>query len=76
MCLQVRYSSQSLFEYLKSIQQDVTVLQQFGDTLLLIFRDNLRNDRYNCTEKHNIATKQMQGGRGGQYDQDFQSQYG
>lgn len=41
----VRYSSQSLFEYLKSIQQDVTVLQQFGDTLLLIFRDNLRNDR-------------------------------
>ncbi|XP_050962035.1 tubulin-specific chaperone D [Labeo rohita] len=41
----VRYSSQSLFEYLKGIQQDVTVLQQFGDTLLSIFRDNLRNDR-------------------------------
>uniref|UniRef100_A0A673FQ91 Tubulin-specific chaperone D n=1 Tax=Sinocyclocheilus rhinocerous TaxID=307959 RepID=A0A673FQ91_9TELE len=41
----VRYSSQSLFEYLKSIQQDVTALQQFGDTLLRIFRDDLRNDR-------------------------------
>uniref|UniRef100_A0A672MBT6 Tubulin-specific chaperone D n=1 Tax=Sinocyclocheilus grahami TaxID=75366 RepID=A0A672MBT6_SINGR len=41
----VRYSSQSLFEYLKGIQQDATVLQQFGDTLLRIFRDNLRNDR-------------------------------
>uniref|UniRef100_A0A8C2ENL0 Tubulin-specific chaperone D n=1 Tax=Cyprinus carpio TaxID=7962 RepID=A0A8C2ENL0_CYPCA len=41
----VRYSSQSLFEYLKGIQQDATVLQQFGDTLLCIFRDNLRNDR-------------------------------
>uniref|UniRef100_A0A671T6A5 Tubulin-specific chaperone D n=1 Tax=Sinocyclocheilus anshuiensis TaxID=1608454 RepID=A0A671T6A5_9TELE len=43
--LSVRYSSQSLFEYLKGIQQDATVLQQFGDTLLRIFRDNLRNDR-------------------------------
>uniref|UniRef100_A0A673JKV8 Tubulin-specific chaperone D n=1 Tax=Sinocyclocheilus rhinocerous TaxID=307959 RepID=A0A673JKV8_9TELE len=41
----VRYSSQSLFEYLKGIQQDATVLQQFGDTLLRIFRNNLRNDR-------------------------------
>lgn len=41
----VRFSSQSLFEYLKGIQQDITVLQQFGDTLLRIFRDNLRNDR-------------------------------
>uniref|UniRef100_A0A672MDG3 Tubulin-specific chaperone D n=1 Tax=Sinocyclocheilus grahami TaxID=75366 RepID=A0A672MDG3_SINGR len=45
ICENVRYSSQSLFEYLKGIQQDATVLQQFGDTLLRIFRDNLRNDR-------------------------------
>ncbi|XP_051572413.1 tubulin-specific chaperone D-like [Myxocyprinus asiaticus] len=41
----VRFSSQSLFEYLKGVQQDATALQQFGDTLLCIFRDNLRNDR-------------------------------
>ncbi|XP_067313008.1 tubulin-specific chaperone D [Pseudorasbora parva] len=41
----VRFSSQSLFEYLKGIQQDVAALQQFGDALLRIFRDNLRNDR-------------------------------
>ncbi|XP_067237533.1 tubulin-specific chaperone D [Chanodichthys erythropterus] len=41
----VRFSSQSLFEYLKGIQQDAAALQQFGDTLLRIFRDNLRNDR-------------------------------
>lgn len=41
----VRFSSQSLFDYLKGIQQDFTMLQQFGDTLLRIFRDNLRNDR-------------------------------
>ncbi|KAF5903647.1 tubulin-specific chaperone D, partial [Clarias magur] len=41
----VRYSSQSLFKHLKSIQQDEAEIKQFGDTLLLIFRDNLRNDR-------------------------------
>lgn len=57
--LQVRFSSQSLFEYLKGIQQDAAALQQFGDALLRIFRDNLRNDRYNCTAKHNIATEQL-----------------
>lgn len=41
----VRFSSQSLFEYLKSIQQDAAALQQFGDTVLRIFRDHLRKDR-------------------------------
>lgn len=41
----VQYSSQSLFEYLKGIQSDYAALTQFGDTLLSIFRDNLRNDR-------------------------------
>ncbi|KAI7803484.1 putative tubulin-specific chaperone D [Triplophysa rosa] len=41
----VRFSSQSLFEFLKSIQQDAAALQQFGDTVLAIFRDHLRNDR-------------------------------
>ncbi|KAB5530646.1 hypothetical protein PHYPO_G00131760 [Pangasianodon hypophthalmus] len=41
----VRYSSHSLFEHLKSIQQDEAEMQQFGDTLLHIFRDNLHNDR-------------------------------
>lgn len=41
----VQYSSQSLFEYLKGIQDNSDALTQFGDTLLNIFRDNLRNDR-------------------------------
>ncbi|KAM9493973.1 tubulin-specific chaperone D isoform 1-T4 [Clarias gariepinus] len=41
----VRYSSQSLFKHLMSIQQDEAEMKQFGDTLLLIFRDNLHNDR-------------------------------
>uniref|UniRef100_A0AAR2J165 Tubulin-specific chaperone D n=1 Tax=Pygocentrus nattereri TaxID=42514 RepID=A0AAR2J165_PYGNA len=41
----VRYSSHSLFEHLKGIQQDSAALLQFGDTLLRIFRDNLHNDR-------------------------------
>ncbi|XP_030646101.1 tubulin-specific chaperone D [Chanos chanos] len=41
----VRFSSQSLFDYLRGIQQDPGALKQFTDTLLRIFRDNLRNDR-------------------------------
>lgn len=41
----VQFSSQSLFEYLKGIQNNTVALTQFGDTLLSIFRDNLRNDR-------------------------------
>ncbi|XP_023684982.2 tubulin-specific chaperone D [Paramormyrops kingsleyae] len=41
----VRYSSQSLFDYLKGIQQDRPALEQFGGTLLRIFQDHLRNDR-------------------------------
>ncbi|CAK6963090.1 tubulin-specific chaperone D [Scomber scombrus] len=41
----VHFSSQSLFDYLKRIQEDIAALSQFGDTLLSIFRDNLRNDR-------------------------------
>lgn len=41
----VQHSSHSLFEHLKSIQQDEAEMQQFGDTVLQIFRDNLHNDR-------------------------------
>ncbi|XP_040918865.1 tubulin-specific chaperone D isoform X1 [Toxotes jaculatrix] len=41
----VHFSSQSLFDYLKGIQNNDAALAQFGDTLLSIFRDNLRNDR-------------------------------
>ncbi|KAF7659956.1 hypothetical protein LDENG_00290530 [Lucifuga dentata] len=41
----VNFSSQSLFNYLKGIQQNSTALTQFADTLLSIFRDHLRNDR-------------------------------
>ncbi|KAG7460255.1 hypothetical protein MATL_G00219380 [Megalops atlanticus] len=41
----VRFSAQSLFDYLKSILQDRPALEQFGATLLCIFRDHLRNDR-------------------------------
>ncbi|XP_034075522.1 tubulin-specific chaperone D [Gymnodraco acuticeps] len=40
----VHFSSQSLFEYLRGIQENNAALTQFGDTLLSIFRDNLRND--------------------------------
>lgn len=41
----VHFSSQSLFDYLRGIQNDSAALTQFADTLLSIFRDNLRNDR-------------------------------
>uniref|UniRef100_A0A3B5AMD7 Tubulin-specific chaperone D n=1 Tax=Stegastes partitus TaxID=144197 RepID=A0A3B5AMD7_9TELE len=41
----VHFSSQSLFDYLKRIQENNVALEQFGDTLLSILRDNLRNDR-------------------------------
>ncbi|KAM7387217.1 hypothetical protein PAMA_009704 [Pampus argenteus] len=41
----VHFSSQSLFDYLKEIQDNSAALSQFGDTLLSIFRDNLRNER-------------------------------
>ncbi|XP_033896427.2 tubulin-specific chaperone D [Acipenser ruthenus] len=41
----VRFSAQSLFDYLKTIQQDATAMNNFGCTLLQIFRDNVRNDR-------------------------------
>uniref|UniRef100_A0A8C2ZPK1 Tubulin-specific chaperone D n=1 Tax=Cyclopterus lumpus TaxID=8103 RepID=A0A8C2ZPK1_CYCLU len=42
----VHFSSQSLFDYLRGIQDASAALTPFGDTLLSIFRDNLRNDRY------------------------------
>uniref|UniRef100_A0A8C9YBP0 Tubulin-specific chaperone D n=1 Tax=Sander lucioperca TaxID=283035 RepID=A0A8C9YBP0_SANLU len=41
----VHFSSQSLFDYLRGIQDNHAALTQFGDALLSIFRDNLRNDR-------------------------------
>ncbi|XP_078126627.1 tubulin-specific chaperone D isoform X1 [Sander vitreus] len=41
----VHFSSQSLFDYLRGIQDNHAALSQFGDALLSIFRDNLRNDR-------------------------------
>ncbi|XP_034751185.1 tubulin-specific chaperone D isoform X2 [Etheostoma cragini] len=41
----VHFSSQSLFDYLRGIQDNNAALTQFGDALLSIFRDNLRNDR-------------------------------
>lgn len=45
LCLQVRYSTQSLFEYMKGIQNDPQALEGFGGTLLQVFEDNLLNDR-------------------------------
>ncbi|KAM9346639.1 tubulin-specific chaperone D [Symphorus nematophorus] len=39
------FSSRSLFDYLRGIQDNDAALTQFGETLLIIFRDNLRNDR-------------------------------
>ncbi|KAL6103026.1 tbcd [Pungitius sinensis] len=41
----VHFSSLSLFDHLRGIQDDRATLTQFGDTLLRVFRDNLRNDR-------------------------------
>ncbi|XP_046532378.1 tubulin-specific chaperone D isoform X2 [Equus quagga] len=41
----VRYSTQSLFEYMKGIQHDPQALEGFGGTLLQVFEDNLLNDR-------------------------------
>ncbi|XP_056262068.1 tubulin-specific chaperone D isoform X2 [Pseudoliparis swirei] len=41
----VHFSSQSLFDYLRGIQDDSAALTPFGETLLSIFRDNRRNDR-------------------------------
>ncbi|XP_006635580.2 tubulin-specific chaperone D [Lepisosteus oculatus] len=41
----VRYSAQSLFDYMKGIQRDAGEMERFGETLLQIFRANLHNDR-------------------------------
>ncbi|NWZ66145.1 TBCD protein, partial [Acrocephalus arundinaceus] len=41
----LRYSAQSLFDYMKKIQSDPSALESFGETLLKVFEDNLRNDR-------------------------------
>ncbi|NXE95430.1 TBCD protein, partial [Menura novaehollandiae] len=41
----LRYSAQSLFDYMKKIQCDLSALESFCETLLKVFEDNLRNDR-------------------------------
>uniref|UniRef100_A0A8C5YCS2 Tubulin-specific chaperone D n=1 Tax=Microcebus murinus TaxID=30608 RepID=A0A8C5YCS2_MICMU len=41
----VRYSTQSLFAYMKGIQRYPQALESFGGTLLQVFEDNLLNDR-------------------------------
>ncbi|XP_006886364.1 PREDICTED: tubulin-specific chaperone D [Elephantulus edwardii] len=41
----VRHATQSLCEYVKSIQEDPQAMGYFSETLLQIFRDNLLNDR-------------------------------
>ncbi|NXL44779.1 TBCD protein, partial [Podilymbus podiceps] len=41
----LRYSAQSLFDYMKKIQNDPSALESFCATLLKVFEDNLRNDR-------------------------------
>ncbi|XP_040292612.1 tubulin-specific chaperone D [Bufo bufo] len=41
----VRYSAQSLFEYLRSIQRDTQAMDTFSKTLLQVFKDNQHNDR-------------------------------
>ncbi|KAM3846756.1 tubulin-specific chaperone D isoform 2-T2 [Vipera latastei] len=41
----VRCSSQSLFNYLKNIQNDKDAMSSFCETLLKVFEDNLLNDR-------------------------------
>lgn len=47
--LQVQFSSQSLFDHLRQIQNDKATLEEFAYTLLRIFKDNLHNDRYTRT---------------------------
>lgn len=41
----VRYSAQSLFEYLRDIQSDAEAMGSFIQTLLQVFKDNQHNDR-------------------------------
>lgn len=41
----VHFSSQWLFDYLRGIQRDSAALSQFGEVLLSVFRDNVKNDR-------------------------------
>ncbi|NWR35105.1 TBCD protein, partial [Tachuris rubrigastra] len=41
----LRYSAQSLFDYMKKIQGDPSAIEGFCETLLKVFEDNLRNDR-------------------------------
>ncbi|XP_019357997.1 PREDICTED: tubulin-specific chaperone D [Gavialis gangeticus] len=41
----VRYSAQSLFDYMKKIQNDLGAMNSFCETLLKVFEDNLLNDR-------------------------------
>ncbi|NXX77927.1 TBCD protein, partial [Urocolius indicus] len=41
----LRYSAQSLFDYMKKIQNDSSAMESFCETLLKVFEDNLRNDR-------------------------------
>ncbi|NXX31393.1 TBCD protein, partial [Nicator chloris] len=41
----LRYSAQSLFDYMKKIQSEPRALGSFCETLLKVFEDNLRNDR-------------------------------
>ncbi|OXB81175.1 UNVERIFIED_CONTAM: hypothetical protein H355_005105, partial [Colinus virginianus] len=41
----LRYSAQSLFDYMKKIQNDSGAMEGFCETLLKVFEDNLRNDR-------------------------------
>lgn len=45
LLLQLRYSAQSLFDYMKKIQNDSSAMEGFCETLLKVFEDNLRNDR-------------------------------
>uniref|UniRef100_A0A8C6VSP8 Tubulin-specific chaperone D n=1 Tax=Nothobranchius furzeri TaxID=105023 RepID=A0A8C6VSP8_NOTFU len=39
------FSSQALFDFLRGIQRDEAALEQFGETLLRIFRDSLHSSR-------------------------------
>ncbi|NXP81874.1 TBCD protein, partial [Ramphastos sulfuratus] len=41
----LKYSAQSLFDYMKKIQCDASAMESFCETLLKVFEDNLRNDR-------------------------------
>uniref|UniRef100_A0A669QG59 Tubulin-specific chaperone D n=1 Tax=Phasianus colchicus TaxID=9054 RepID=A0A669QG59_PHACC len=52
-----KYSAQSLFDYMKKIQNDSSAMEGFCETLLKVFEDNLHNDREQFFPLHPFPVK-------------------